>query len=267
MGPDDGRLSLPLRSRRRATPGAGWPPAAMGQAGPALVVTMASPVTPCGDSPHPTVLDPWVPTDHPAARGGDVGGPDDVTVAAETAERTAKAPPPRLGDPLATERAGRGGPPLVDLNHMNARQLGLVVQRPDEMGAPPVAKAQVLAPAGVLPADALGSPTRKVPLCGRSPRRPPPWRPRAAPGGCAAYGGPRPGAGSCAACASASTPAGPGWGPCDPSSLPGPWCREVQVALGSHRPPRNEKGLGSRHHGEGMDDARVHAGDDPGSRS
>src|SRR5438552_4614589 len=118
MGPDDGRTSLPLRTRRRATPGAGRPPAAMGQAGPALVVTMATPVTPCGDSPHPTVLDPWVPTDHPAAGGGDVGGPDDVAVAAETAERTGKAPPPGLGDPPPAQQAGRGGPPLVDLDDL-----------------------------------------------------------------------------------------------------------------------------------------------------
>src|SRR5437868_5459103 len=128
----------------------------MGQAGPALVVTMASPVTPCGDSPRPTVLDPWVPTDHPAAGGGDVGGPDDVAVAAETAERTGKGPPPRLGDPLAAQQAGGRSPPLVDLHHTNARQLGLVLQRPDEMGAPPVAKPQVLAPSHVAVADALG---------------------------------------------------------------------------------------------------------------
>src|SRR6267378_4841765 len=124
MRATDERMTLPLRTLRRATPGAGWPPAAMGQAGPALVVTMASPVTPCGDSPHPTVLDPWVPTDHPAAGGGDVGGTDDVAVAAETAERTAEGPPPGLGDPLATERAGGGGPPLVDLDDRDARHLG-----------------------------------------------------------------------------------------------------------------------------------------------
>ena len=58
----------------------------MGQAGPALVMAMTSPVTPCRSIPHPTVLDPWVATDHPAAFGGDVGGTDDVAVAAEPAE-------------------------------------------------------------------------------------------------------------------------------------------------------------------------------------
>src|SRR5712691_6712423 len=100
MGPDGGRTSLPLRTPRRATPGAFRPPAAMGQAGPALVVAMTAPVTPCGDLPHPTVLDPWAVTDHPAARGGDVGGPDEIPVAAEAAGRTAKDPPPRLGDSL-----------------------------------------------------------------------------------------------------------------------------------------------------------------------
>src|SRR6266436_274523 len=59
----------------------------MGQAGPALIVAMPTPVTPCGDIPHPTVLDPWVPTDHPAAGGGDVGGTDEIPVAAEPANR------------------------------------------------------------------------------------------------------------------------------------------------------------------------------------
>src|SRR2546422_4208732 len=80
MSSADGRTSLPRRTLRRATPGAFRRPAAMGQAGPALVIAMASPVTPCGGSPHPTVLDPWAPTDHPAAFGGDVGGTDDVPV-------------------------------------------------------------------------------------------------------------------------------------------------------------------------------------------
>src|ERR1700730_16754519 len=93
IAPDDGRMTLPLGTLRRATPGAGWPPAAMGQAGPALAMAMAPPVTPCGDMPHPTVLDPWVPTDHPAARSGDVGGPDNISVAGETAGRTAEGPP------------------------------------------------------------------------------------------------------------------------------------------------------------------------------
>src|SRR2546423_10673837 len=102
MGPDGGMITLPLRAHRRATPGALGPPAAMGQAGPALVVAMTAPVTPCGDTPHPTVLDPWAPTDHPAG-GGDVGGPDDVAVAAESAERTTEAPPPGLGDPPTAE--------------------------------------------------------------------------------------------------------------------------------------------------------------------
>src|SRR5438445_627944 len=128
----------------------------MGQAGPALVVAMAPPVTPCGGNPHPTVLDPWAPTDHPAAFGGDVGGTDDVAVAAESAERTPEGPPPGLGDPLPAERAGRGGPPLVHLDHPDARQLGLVLQGSDEMGAPPGAQPEVLPRAGVAVADPLG---------------------------------------------------------------------------------------------------------------
>src|SRR5438309_5611995 len=156
MGPDGGMMTLPLRALRRATPGALRPPPAMGQAGPALVVAMAAPVTPCGDSPHPAVLDPWAPTDHPAAGGGDVGGTDEVPVAAEPAERTAKDPPPRPGDPPAAAQAGRGGPPLVHLHHNDDRHLRLVLEGPDQMGASPVAKPQVLAPAGVPVADPPG---------------------------------------------------------------------------------------------------------------
>src|SRR5260370_22598967 len=110
MGTDGGRMNLPLRTPRRATPGALRPPAAMGQAGPALVEAMTAPVTPCGDLPHPTVLDPWAPTDLPAAGGGDVRGPDAIPVAAEPAARTANDPPPPLRDPLPAGRARRGAP-------------------------------------------------------------------------------------------------------------------------------------------------------------
>src|SRR5947209_9078953 len=158
MGPDGGRPGLPLRTPRRATPGALRPPAAMGQAGPALIVAMTTPVTPCGDIPRPTVLDPWTPTDHPAATSGDVGGTDEIPVAAEPAEPTAEGPPPGLGDPPAAGQAGRGGPPLVDLDHLDARHGRLVLQGSDQMGAPPVAKPQVLAPAHVPVADPLGVP-------------------------------------------------------------------------------------------------------------
>src|SRR5207302_699636 len=83
MGPADGRSSLPLRTLRRATPGALRPPAAMGQ-------------------------------------------------------------------------AGRGGPPLVHFDHPDARQLGLVLQSPDEMGAPPGAQPEVLDLANVPVTDPLG---------------------------------------------------------------------------------------------------------------
>src|ERR1700730_11372021 len=139
-------MTLPLRTLRRATPGAGWAPAALGRAA-------ATPVTPGGGCPHPTVLDPWVgPTDHPAARSGDVGGPDDVAVAAETAGRAAEGPPSGLGDLPPAQQAGRGGPPLVDLDDRDARHLGLVLQSPDEMGAAPVAQPKVLPPAGIPPA-------------------------------------------------------------------------------------------------------------------
>src|SRR3984893_16192822 len=135
----------------------------MGPAGPALVMAMAPPVPPCGDSPHPTVLDPWVATDHPAAGSGDVGGTDEVPVSAEGAERTAEGSPPGLGDPAPADRAGRGGPPLVRLDHLDARHLRLVLEGADEMGAPPVAQPQVLAPAGVPVADAFGVPDPEGP--------------------------------------------------------------------------------------------------------
>src|SRR5207302_3841134 len=158
MGPDGGRPGLPLRTPRRATPGALRPPAAMGQAGPALIVAVTSPVTPCGDIPRPTVLDPWAPTDHPAATSGDVGGPDEIPVAAEPAGDTAEGPAPGLGDPPTAAQAGRGGPPLVHLVHLDARHGRLVLQGCDQMGAPPPAKAQVLAPARVPVADPLGVP-------------------------------------------------------------------------------------------------------------
>src|SRR5207253_442198 len=95
--------------------------------------------------------DPWVATDHPAASGGDVGGTDDVAVAAEPAERTAEGSPPGLGDLLPAERTGRGGPPLVHLDHPDARQLGLVLQSCDEMRAAPGA-------GGIRPADPAPTP-------------------------------------------------------------------------------------------------------------
>jgi hypothetical protein len=128
----------------------------MGQAGPTGIMAMPSPVTPCGGCPHPTVLDPWVPTDHPAALSGDVGGTHEVAVPSEPAVPTAEASSPRLGDPLPAQRARRGGPPLVHLDHPDAGQGRLVLQGPDEMRAPPVAQPKVLPLAGVPVADSLG---------------------------------------------------------------------------------------------------------------
>src|SRR5438309_5445988 len=256
MGPDGGMMTLPLRALRRATPGALRPPPAMGQAGPALVVAMAAPVTPCGDSPHPAVLDPWAPTDHPAAGGGDVGGTDEVPVAAEPAERTAKDPPPRPGDPPAATQAGRGGPPLVDLHHNDARHLRLVLESPDEMGAPPVAKPQVLAPARVPVADPPGVADDKgahpvvdrpgdhglrrlvvsladAPAVAGLPAALGPTKPAPAPG----------------------APLAPARGLGTHPASPGLGVGEVQVALGPQDPPRHEQGLVSCDDGEGMDDA------------
>src|SRR6266481_111881 len=264
MGPADERMTLPLRTPRRATPGAVRPPAAMGQAGPALIVAMTTPVTPCGDIPHPTVLDPWAPTDHPAARGGDVGGPDEIPVAAEPAGRTAKDPPPRLGDPPPAAQAGRGGPPLVDLHHLDARHGRLVLQGSDQMGAPPPAKPQVLAPAHVPLADPLGVP---------DPERPHPVVDRpgddrlrrlvlrladaTAVAGLLAALGPSQLA---PALRPLLAPAG-GLAPHPP--VPRLGVGEVQVALGPQTPSRDEESFSSCDDGEGMDDAGVHPGDDP----
>src|SRR5260370_24893116 len=138
MGPEGGRSSPTLRTLRRATPGLATP-AAMGQAGPALVMTMALPVTPCGGSPHPTVLDLWVrPTGHcPAACGGDVSGTDEGAVAAKSIVRTAEGPAPALGDPAPAAGTGRRAPPLLHLHQRDAPQLGLVLQRPADMASPP----------------------------------------------------------------------------------------------------------------------------------
>src|SRR5260370_31918325 len=100
MGPDGGRSSPTLRTLRRATPGLATP-AAMGQAGPALFMTMALPVTPCGGRPHPTVLDLWVrPTGHcPAACGGAVSGTGRRAVDPQSVVGTEDEPPPGPGAP------------------------------------------------------------------------------------------------------------------------------------------------------------------------
>src|SRR3984893_13063185 len=256
-------MTLPLRTLRRATPGAGWPPAAMGKAGPALVMAMAPPVTPCGDSPHPTVLDPWVATDHPAAGSGDVGGTDEVPVSAEGAERTAEGPPPGLGDPAPADRAGRGGPPLVHLDHLDARHLRLVLEGADEMGAPPVAQPKVLAPAGVPVADALGVAYPKGPHLMLD-------RPGDDGPGCLVVGlvdapamagllaslgppqlAPAPRSFLSSARGLAPHVSGSGLG-----------VGQVQVAFGPHGPPGDEQGLAARDGGEGVDDAGVNPGDD-----
>src|SRR5467141_3961484 len=128
----------------------------MGQAEPAGIVAMPSPVTPRRDKPHPTVLDPWVPTDHPAALSGDVCGTDEIPMPSVSKVRAAERPPLRLGDPPPAQRTRRRGPSLVHLDDPDARRVRLVLQGPDEMRAPPVAQPQVLAPAGIPVADALG---------------------------------------------------------------------------------------------------------------
>jgi len=53
-------------------------------------------------------------------------------------------------------RAGGGRPPLVHEHDLDPRKLGLVRQAPQQVGAPPVAERQVLAPAAVPGGDALG---------------------------------------------------------------------------------------------------------------
>src|SRR5205085_9482819 len=128
-----GSWTAPLR----ATPGS--PRAARCRAGPAHVEEVTAPVTPCRCSPGPTVRDACGCTRGSAAPGGDVPGTDEVAVA-----------------PMPALRAGGGRPPLVHEHNLDARQLRLVRQAGKEVGAPPVAKRQVLAPAAVSGGDALG---------------------------------------------------------------------------------------------------------------
>src|SRR5437588_13073231 len=74
----------------------------------------------------------------------------------ETTVRAGEAPAPRLCDPPPARRAGRGRPPLVHLDHADARQGRLVLQGADQMRAPPLAQPEVLSPPYVLVADPLG---------------------------------------------------------------------------------------------------------------
>jgi hypothetical protein len=63
---------------------------------------------------------------------------------------------PRLGDDGVALRAGGRRPPLVHEDDLDACQLGLVRQAPQQVGAPPIAQRQVLATPAVPRRDALG---------------------------------------------------------------------------------------------------------------
>src|SRR3989440_9917074 len=141
---------LPLR----ATPGS--PRAARCRAGPAHVEEVTAPVTPCRCSPGPTVRDACWGTRGPAASGGDVPGTDEVAVAPMPAVRAGEPPSPRPGDASVALRAGGRRPPLVHEHDLDARQLRLVRQAPQQVGAPPVAKRQVLTVPAIPGGDALG---------------------------------------------------------------------------------------------------------------
>src|SRR3989440_3570283 len=141
---------LPLR----ATPGS--PRAARCRAGPAHVEEVTAPVTPCRCSPGPTVRDACWGTRGPAASGGDVPGTDEVAVAPMPAVRAGEPPSPRPGDASVALRAGGRRPPLVHQHDLDPRQLRLVRQASQQVGAPPVAKRQVLTVPAVPGGDALG---------------------------------------------------------------------------------------------------------------
>src|SRR2546427_3029215 len=140
---------LPLR----ATPGS--PRAARCRAGPAHVEEVTAPVTPCRCSPGPTVRDACWGTRGSAASGGDVPGTDEVAVAPMPAVRAGEPASPRLGDGPVALRAGGRRPPLVHEHDLDPRQLALVRQAPQQVGAPPVAQRQVLATPTVSCRDAL----------------------------------------------------------------------------------------------------------------
>src|SRR5438874_11111303 len=89
---------------------------------------LGGPVTPCRDSPGPTVRDACGRTRGSAAPGGDVSGTDQIAVSRVPAVRAAEATSLRLGDRPVALRAGGRRPPLVHLNDGDAGQLGLVGQ-------------------------------------------------------------------------------------------------------------------------------------------
>src|SRR5207302_10977947 len=138
----------------RATPGSPW--AARCRAGPAHVEEVTAPVTPCRRFSGPTVRDACGCTRGSAAPGGDVPGTDQIPVSRVPAVRAAKTASLRLGDTLVALRACRRRPPLVHEHDLDARKLRLVRQAPQQVGAPPVAKRQVLMVPAIPGGDALG---------------------------------------------------------------------------------------------------------------
>jgi hypothetical protein len=120
---------------------------------------MAASVTPCRHDAGATVLDKHR---HPpacgsaAGLGGDVGGTDQIPVPMEAAGRTGEPAASGLGDSPTAGGAGGGGAPLVHQPHDDACLLGLVPQRLHKVGAAPLPQSEILHPAGILLADALG---------------------------------------------------------------------------------------------------------------
>src|SRR5207302_7146301 len=144
------------RGVRRAT--SGRPPTAWCQAGPACLPQVTTPVTPGGDLPRSTVLDEHGGARVPAASGGDVACPHDVAMAQVAAVGAAKATASGLGDPPGALGAGGRAAPLIHAHHLDARGAGLVGEGAHEVGAPPLAQAQVVGGSRVLLTDA-----RRVP--------------------------------------------------------------------------------------------------------
>src|ERR1700730_143317 len=115
---------------------------------------MTAPVTPCWDSPSPTVRDACGRTRGSAAPCGDVSGTDEIAVARVPAVRAGERASFWLRDNSVALRAGGRRPPLVHQHHLDPRQLRLVGKARQQMRAPPVAKPQVLSPSAVPGGDA-----------------------------------------------------------------------------------------------------------------
>jgi hypothetical protein len=122
-----------------------------------LVHQMAASVTSGRHGAGSAVRDDGISRRGSAASRGDVAGTDNVAVPKVATGPTREAPAPGLGTSRLALRTGRRGAPLVDAHDVDARELRLVRQGVEQVGAPPgIRHAAVLATPGVVASDALG---------------------------------------------------------------------------------------------------------------